>query len=186
MYKRPQIAIATTYDIPPEDVVEKAKAVARELVKRGCIVLTGGNGGLMTIIAKEVSEQGGIAVGILAKELEDLPPDHPWYNPYNTVEIRSGASYAMRSFMLVNSCDAMIVIAGGSGTLTEVAMAYNYGKPIVVLRGTGMIAEALEKKFPDGYLDHRRTTKLIFADTPEEAVEIAYRLAEESRRRRMS
>jgi len=183
VYRRLQIAIATTYDIPPEHVVEKAKAVARELAKRECVVLTGGNGGLMTIIAKEVNEAGGITVGILAKELEDLPCDHPWHNPYNTIEIRSGASFAIRSFVLVNSCDALIVIAGGSGTLTEVAMAYNYGKPIVVLRGTGMIAETLEKSFPDGYLDHRKTTKIVFADTPEEAVEIACRKAEEWRRR---
>ena len=61
-------------------------------------------------------------------------------------------------------------MAGGCGTLVEVAMAYSMGKPIVVLQGSGLLADRLRQMFPDGYLDHRHIVKLKFVGSVEEAI----------------
>ncbi|MEN3035715.1 MAG: TIGR00725 family protein, partial [Candidatus Methanosuratincola sp.] len=69
-----------------------------------------------------------------------------------------------------------ILVAGGVGSLTEVAMAYNMKKPIVVLKGTGMMADRLVELFPDGFLDHRKMVRLRFEEDPEKAVDLAVEL----------
>jgi len=43
-------------------------------------------------------------------------------------------------------------------------------KPIVVLEGSGLLADRLRQMFPDGYLDHRRLVRLRFVRTVDEAV----------------
>ncbi len=176
-----QIGILTTYDPVPPAVEEKARALGRALAESGAIVITGGNGGLMTVVTEAVTKAGGVTVGILARELEDIGPDHKWYNPYNTVEIRTGQTFTARSSTVVRSSDAVIVVAGGVGTLTETAIAYNLRKPIVVLKGSGMMADRLPSLFLDGYLDHRRLVKISFVENPKEAAETAVRLAKSTR-----
>jgi len=173
-----QIGVLTTYDPVPPEVEAKARALGRALAESGAVVITGGNGGLMTVIAEAVFKAGGITVGMLARELEDIGPDHKWYNPYNTVKIRTGQTFTARSSTVVRSSDAVIVMAGGVGTLTETAIAYNLRKPIVVLKGSGMMADRLPKLFPDGYLDHRRLIRINFVEDPKEAAQTAVRLAE--------
>jgi len=179
-----QIGIFTTYDVPSDDVIEKAKLVALKLVEKGCVIITGGDGGVMRVIAEEARRRGGIVVGILSYEIEEANVNSALYNPFNTVEIRTGLTYSARSAIVARSSDAAIVIGGGAGTLTEVCMAYNMGIPLVVLEGTGMVADKLKSMFPSGYLDHRENVKLHFTKDPVEAVEIAYRLAVEKSFRR--
>lgn len=73
-----------------------------------------------------------------------------------------------REFVLVLSCDAIITISGGSGTLTEIAVAYQANIPIVVLDKTGGWSERLAGE----YLDGRNRVKAEIAKTPEEAVRL--------------
>jgi len=175
-----QIGIFTTYDPVPDVVVEKARVLGRALAERKCTVLTGGSGGLMNVISEAVVKAGGLTVGIMAREAEGIGSDNEWYNPYNTVRILSGQTFTMRSSMLARSSDAAIALAGGVGTLTEVSIAYNLGKPIVALKGTGMMAERLAALFPDGYIDHRKLSRIRFVSDPVEAAELAFRLGNEN------
>ena len=71
-----------------------------------------------------------------------------------------------REFVLVNSCDAIIAISGGSGTLTEMAIAYQSNIPIVVMGGTGGWAE----KIGGTHMDSRNRIMAEIATTPKEAV----------------
>jgi len=64
------------------------------------------------------------------------------------------------------TADGVIVVGGGSGTLSEVCAAYMYKKPIVAIRN---IKSSVEP-YIDGFLDHRENTKIIGADTPQDAV----------------
>jgi len=170
----PQIGVLTTYESKlPERIIKLAEELGKELAKKGCIVITGGNGGLMRVVSKAVVEYGGLVVGVLSDELAKVGEEHPLYNPYMTVKIRTGMNYDARSVIIVESSDALIVLAGGAGTLTEVCMAYNRRKPIVVIEGSGLIADRIKEKFPNGYIDHRKKTKILFAKNPKEAVELA-------------
>lgn len=177
-----QIGVLTTYDPVPPSVEEKARELGRHLARRGCIVVTGGNGGLMRVVSEAAYKEGGITVGIVARELEDISEDHPWHNPYNRVRIATGQTFTSRSSIVVRSSDSVILVAGGVGSLTEVSIAYNLGKPIVVLTGTGMMADRLQSLFPDGYLDHRKIVRLRFESDPGRAADLAVMLAEEKKK----
>lgn len=78
-----------------------------------------------------------------------------------------------REFPLVLSCDAVICISGGSGTLTEIAIAYQANIPIVVMENTGGWSDKLAGEF----LDARNRVKIEIAKNPKEAVELAIKLS---------
>lgn len=167
----------TTYEERvPERIRKLAYDLGRRLAEEGFIVITGGNGGLMKDVAKGVSDVGGIVIGILSHELARVPEGHPYHNPYLTVRILAEMSYEGRSSIVVASSDVVIVLAGGCGTLVEVAMAYSMGRPIVVLEGSGLLADRLRRMFPDGYLDHRHIVKLEFVRSVDEAIAAVKRI----------
>jgi uncharacterized protein (TIGR00725 family) len=77
-----------------------------------------------------------------------------------------------REFSLVLSCDVIITLSGGSGTLTEMAIAYQANIPIVVLKNTGGWSQKLSNK----YIDSRKRLKVLEASSPKDAVQLALRL----------
>lgn len=78
-----------------------------------------------------------------------------------------------RELTLVLSCDAIIALQGGSGTLTEIAIAYQANIPVVVIAGSGGWSERLAGQ----YLDDRKRIKIEVAKTPKEAVTLAIKLS---------
>ena len=78
-----------------------------------------------------------------------------------------------RELTLVLSCDAVITLNGGSGTLTEIAIAYQANIPVVVIKNTGGWSEKLAGQF----LDARNRIKIEVAENPKSAVELAIKLA---------
>lgn len=80
-----------------------------------------------------------------------------------------------REFTLVLSCDAIIGLNGGSGTLTEIAIAYQANIPVVVLKNTGGWSEKLGGQF----LDSRNRIKIEIAENPKSAVEKAIKLTKQ-------
>ncbi len=50
-----------------------------------------------------------------------------------------------RNAVFVHSCDAMIFIGGGMGTLNEFTIAFDEGKVIGVLENSGGLSSELEK-----------------------------------------
>lgn len=77
-----------------------------------------------------------------------------------------------RELTLALSCDAIITISGGSGTLNEITVAYQANVPVVVLVGTGGWSD----KLANTYLDDRKRFKIKSAKTPKEAVRLAIKL----------
>ena len=129
-------------------------------------MINGGLGGVMEAACKGASETGGLAVGIIPSE------DPSQANEYCGVVIPSGLGFA-RNFLVVNSADAIIIVGGGAGTLTEAAAAYGKGKPLFAVKGTGGVADEWSGKYFDG----RRTVKVSRAESAEEAVDMAIRAA---------
>ena len=78
-----------------------------------------------------------------------------------------------RELSLVLSCDAIICLSGGSGTLNEIAIAYQANIPVIVLENTG----GWSNKLANTYLDERKRIKIEIANTPREAVKKAISLA---------
>ncbi len=118
--------------VGPAEARDRDLAAAREvgalLAARGVVVLCGGLGGVMQAVAEGAASHGGVSIGFLPG------PDRSAGNAFLTYAFSTGLGQA-RNLVLANSCDAMIAIGGGWGTLSEIALAMRHGKPVVVLDG---------------------------------------------------
>ncbi len=143
--------------------------LGKEIAKSGNIVVYGAEkdyDSLSTAAARGAKNANGLTVGITYGKGKDI-----WDKEANTdVIISCGLDRGGgREFVLVNSCDAIIIVAGGSGTLTEAAIAYQSNIPIIALIGSGGWADLLAGK----YIDNRKRVKVIATKTPREAMKKA-------------
>lgn len=123
-----------------------AYQIGKFLAISGFITITGGRGGVMEAVAKGVHEHGGISVGILPTE--GLAEG----NEFNTITIPTGIGFA-RNSMNVLAADFVIAIGGGAGTLSEIAFAWVYDKPVFCYtESDGWAKELAEKN-----LDQRKS-----------------------------
>jgi len=150
-----QIAVVGSDSELADDVMEIAEGIGRDIAKEGCVLICGGRQGVMEAACKGAKDAGGTTVGILpGLNKEDA-------NSYIDVIITSGMGYA-RNSIVVSCADAVIAISGRVGTLSEVALALNYGKPVVVVEGSGGISDSVDK-----------VVEGIHRARPEEAVKLA-------------
>ena len=137
-----------------------AYEIGKEIAKSGSLLITGGLGGVMNSCSHGAKDANGLTLGI-------IPQDDPKFaNEYCDIVIPSGMGFT-RDFLNALSADGVIIVGGGSGTLSEVCAAYMSKKPMVAIRGF----ESAIAPYIDGYVDHRKNVKIIGADTPKEAVD---------------
>jgi uncharacterized protein (TIGR00725 family) len=147
--------------------IEKiAEEVGKLIAKTGNITVYGAEkdcDSLSTAAARGAKQAGGLTVGVTYGKGKDI-----WDKENNTdVLICSGLERGGgREFVLVNSCDGIIAISGGSGTMTEMLIAYQLNIPVVVIKGTGGWSDEMADK----YFDDRKRLKAVSAKNPEEAV----------------
>ncbi len=133
-----QIAVVGSDSKLTDEVRRTAEGIGRDIAKEGCVLICGGRGGVMEAACKGAKSAGGITVGILPGL------DRADANSYIDVAITTGMGYA-RNSLVVSCADAVIAIAGRSGTLSEIALSLNYGKPVIVVEGTGGISDSVDK-----------------------------------------
>ncbi|MFB3048320.1 MAG: TIGR00725 family protein [Nitrosopumilaceae archaeon] len=136
-----------------------AYEVGTEIAKSGSVLVSGGLEGVMKASCKGAKAAGGLTVGIIPQS------DASFANEYCDVVIPTGMGHT-RDFLTALSADGVIVIGGGSGTLSEICAAYMYKKPIAALKNSGGMAE----KFSDQYLDHRKNVKIVGVNSAKDAV----------------
>ena len=107
-------------------IYELARNLGSEIGKRGWHLICGGLGGVMEGAARGCSEAGGLTVGLLPGL------DRESANPFIRVPIPTGLGEA-RNLLVVRASDVLISIAGGYGTLSEIALALKTNKPVIGL-----------------------------------------------------
>src|SRR5690606_41078295 len=98
-----------------EAEAQAAATVGRRLAERGATVLCGGGGGVMAAAAAGARSAGGIVVGVRPGRDRSGPADLSVVLSTNLGEARNA--------VLVASADAVIVVGGSWGTLSELALA---------------------------------------------------------------
>lgn len=123
---------------------------------------------LSTAACRGAKKAGGLTVGITYGKSKDI------YQKNADVIIPTGLERGGgREFILALSCDAIIALGGGSGTLNELVVAYQANIPMIVLKGTGGWSDKLANQ----YFDTRKRLLVVRAKTPKEAVNLAMKLA---------
>lgn len=101
-----------------------AEEVGRLLAEAGAVLLTGGRGGVMEAASRGAAQAGGLVVGI-------LPGDHAGEaNSWVALPIVTGLGEA-RNAVLVRTAQAVIAVGGEYGTLSEIAFALRFGRPVI-------------------------------------------------------
>lgn len=133
--------------------------VGAEIAKSDSVLITGGLGGVMEAASKGAHESHGLTVGIIPQD------DASMANEFCDIVIPSGMGLT-RDFLNALSADGIIIVGGGSGTLSEVCAAYMHKKPLVAIRNLGGSIEP----YIDRFIDHRENVKILGVNTPQEAV----------------
>lgn len=155
-------------DVKYSKKIEKiAEEIGKLIAESGNMTIYGAEkdyDSLSTAAARGAKRAGGLTVGVTYGRGKDV-----WDKEGNTdVIICSGMERGGgRELVLVNSCDGIIAVSGGSGTMNEMLVAYQLNIPIVVVTGTGGWADEMAGK----YFDERKRMKAIAASTPKQAVE---------------
>jgi uncharacterized protein (TIGR00725 family) len=106
-----------------QQLYEQARDVGRILGDRGHAVVCGGRGGVMEAVCRGASEHDGNTIGILPGE------DRRAANEYVETAIATGMGNARNALVALNG-DAASAIDGSKGTLSEIALALDYGRPV--------------------------------------------------------
>ncbi|MFA5136602.1 MAG: hypothetical protein WC489_04370 [Patescibacteria group bacterium] len=150
--------------------IDTARDIGKEIAKHNCLLLFGFEGdsiSLSEVCARSHMVCGGRAIAFIHGSAKTD------FAEKDMVQIITGQSRAGgREFSFILSCDVIIVISGGSGTLMEVAMAYQAAIPIVLCKGTGGWADKLKDRF----LDKRKRVKVLSVLKPSDIVKKAISL----------
>ncbi len=145
--------------IASPELAAQAEELGELLAAAGCVVVCGGRDGVMAAVARGVKAKGGVSIGIMPEA------DRSRANDDLTYSVCSAMGYA-RNLSVVASGDVVIAVGGAWGTLSEIALARNLGRTVVLLDSWTVRPPGAEphEGEPDG---------LLRASTPAEAVRLA-------------
>jgi uncharacterized protein (TIGR00725 family) len=132
--------------IDQPELAQQCRELGRAIALQGCCVLTGACPGMPHEVVLGAKAAGGPSMGISpAVDLkEHVKTFASPYREYD-VMIYTGLGLMGRELINIRSSDIVVVVGGRCGTLGEFAIAYEEGKLIGVLTGTGGITSVLPK-----------------------------------------
>jgi len=148
-----------------EETAQLAAGVGALVCRRGANLVCGGLGGVMMEACRGFVEERyarggkecGVTIGILPGG------DRRDANPFVDIIVPTDLGM-MRNFLVVQAADILVAVAGGSGTLCEMSIAWQRGKTIIAMSG----AEGWAAKLAGTRIDGRRPDTVIKAATVEE------------------
>ena len=142
------------------DALREAEETGRLIAEEGCILVTGGLGGVMEAASRGAKEAGGVVIGILPGK------DSNEANDYVDIAIPTGLGWTRNVLVILNS-DALIAIDGAYGTLSEISYALLYKKPVFGLKTWNL-----------SKTDNMAGEGVISCLSPQEAVEKALKVVQ--------
>ena len=161
---------ASGYVMRNKKAIEDSKEIGRQIALNKCVLVNGACPGLPDEAAKGAKEKGGETFGIspaisIRSHLKKYKSPIEHYDSF----LFTGQGLMQRDITNIRSCNGVIILPGGTGTLNEFTVAYDEGKPLGILTGHKGVANHIKEilKFC-----HRRITKrMVFSSDPKELVE---------------
>ena len=174
--RKPVVGVmgASNNDALTDQEQTRLKALADDLgaalAKHDCVLVTGATTGLPDLVARTFRKQGGFALGISPAENRaehlkryGLPEEGA------DVIIYTGFGYKGRNVINIRSADIVIIFGGATGTLNEFTIAYDEGKIIGVVEGSGGVAEHIREIVE--FCKKSTRGAVIFESNPERLVQ---------------
>ncbi len=135
--------------------------LGKALTDEGFFIACGGLGGLMEAVCKGAKQSSSYRAGCTIGILPTLRKEDA--NEFCDVVIPSGLGLA-RNLLVVNSGDAIVAVGGGAGTLSEIALAWQLGKPVICYSASGGWSAEVAGRA----IDKRKREKIIEAKSLQE------------------
>ena len=158
------------------EYAEAARALARELVRRGLgVVYGGGSVGLMGILADAALAEGGEVIGVIPRGLARKELLHT-----GLTELRVVESMHERKATMAELADAFVALPGGLGTLEETLEVLTWSqlgirrKPVALLNVRGYwdaLLELLGRAVEEGFVRREYLGLLLTGEAPGELLE---------------
>src|SRR3989442_662481 len=161
-----------------EGAVGMATEMGRVIAARGCVLVTGACPGLPHYAVKGAKSAGGIVVGI-SPALNFEEHCIKYHSPYEGYDmlVYTGSGLMGREIENIRSCDLVVFMGGRSGTLGEFAIAYDEGKVIGVLQGTGGISDKMDVIV--GLVQKSTGSQILYSRDPGELLDMLIGVYEE-------
>ena len=149
--------------------------LGKAIAERDCVLITGGCPGLPYAAVQGAKAAGGMVVGI-SPGLSHNEHVQKYRSPTEgfDVLIYTGSGLMGREVGNIHSSDIVIIVGGRSGTLGDFAIAYDEGRLIGALTGSGGIADAIADLVP--LLNQKPTGAVVLYD--DDPVRLIERLVE--------
>jgi len=150
--------------------LKRAYLLGKAIAENDCVLITGACPGLPYETARGCMDAEGLSVGI-SPGLSLWEHKNKYHSPDDLYDVLifTGSGLMGREVTAVRSCDIIIIMGGRSGTLGEFSIAYDEGKLIGVLKGTGGITDHMESIL--SAIDKNTGAKILFDTEPEQLVE---------------
>ncbi|MBP9750641.1 MAG: LOG family protein [Candidatus Peribacteraceae bacterium] len=144
---------------------DKAKVLGREIGARGHIFINGACPGLPHDAMLAAKEQGGFTIGI-SPAFSEYEHVNEYLSPHeHDFLIYTGMGFMSRDVINIRSADGVVIISGGVGTLNELTIAYDEGRPIGVVTNSGGISNHIESIIRD-LCKREIPPNMVFDDDP--------------------
>lgn len=157
---------------PPiaDDALAHARELGRAVARAGCTLITGACPGLPYAAVEGAKAEGGLVVGI-SPALSEHEHVRRFHSPVRGFDllVYTGSGLMGREVVNIRSSDMVVILGGHSGTLGEFAIAYDEGRLIGVLNGTGGVADLIRDLVVD--LSSKSTgAKVLYDDDPQRLI----------------
>ncbi|MFC5431554.1 MAG: TIGR00725 family protein [Paraburkholderia sp.] len=119
--------------VATEEQTRVAETIAHALARAGIAIVGGGKGGVMEAAARGAHRAGGVAIGLLPED------DAQRANRYLSVALPTGLGIT-RNSLIARSSLCLVAVGGGLGTLSEIALGLQWGKPVFAACDAPLVA----------------------------------------------
>ncbi|KWN73652.1 lysine decarboxylase [Burkholderia ubonensis] len=123
--------------IGPRDATDMQMRIAEQIAygfaAAGVALVGGGKQGVMEAAARGAHAAGGCAIGLLPED------DAQEANPYLSVALPTGLGIT-RNALIARASLCLVAVGGGLGTLSEIALGLQWGKPVFTICDAPQVA----------------------------------------------
>ena len=159
-----------------EASIRLAEEVGRAIAENHCAAVSGACPGLPHAAIRACHDAGGFTMGI-SPAFTRKEHVEEYKSPTDSFSLLqyTGLGLMERDIVNIRSSDAVALVGGGVGTLNEFTIAYEEGKPIGVLAGSGGVCDHIPEIL--AFSGREMTENVIIRDDPRLLVRDLLRIA---------
>ncbi len=144
---------------------KKAAQLGAEIAKRGQILINGACPGLPHDAMEAAKKEGGFTIGV-SPAFSEYEHINEYMSPAgHDIIIFTGLGFMERDIINIRSSDGIVIVGGGIGTLNELTIAYDEGRPIGILTNSGGISNAVPHVIEE-LCKRKIPPNMVFDDDP--------------------